>query len=273
MSDAYGYLPNDKVVALCTGSQGEPRAALARIAQNDHPEVTLAKGDRVIFSSRTIPGNEKAVSRVVNGLIAQEVEVITDRTHLVHVSGPSARGGDGGDARLGEAAGAGPGARRGIAPARARLDRPPARHSPCRTLPQRRRGAACARRSAMVDELPSGRLYKDGAVLVSAEGKTVSQRRKLSFSGIVTVALAITEKGVLAADPEIDLAGIPEQGRGGIDLAELADDTVMDTVETLPKPHRRDPDALAESVRRAVRAAIAAHWGKKPICVVHVLTV
>ncbi len=85
--DIYGHLPPDKVVALCTGSQGEPRAALARIAQDEHPEVALSKGDRVIFSSRPIPGNEKAIGKVINGLIDQGVEVITDRTHLVHVSG------------------------------------------------------------------------------------------------------------------------------------------------------------------------------------------
>src|SRR4051812_19213272 len=85
--DVYGHFPADKVLALCTGSQGEPRAALARIANNDHPMVTLNKGDTVIFSSRTIPGNEKAVGGIINGLVTQGVEVITDRTHLVHVSG------------------------------------------------------------------------------------------------------------------------------------------------------------------------------------------
>src|SRR5204862_5228031 len=85
--EAYGYLPHDKVVALCTGSQGEPRAALSRIAMDDHPEVTFSRGDRVIFSSRAIPGNEKAVMRIINGLVGQDIEVITDRTHLVHVSG------------------------------------------------------------------------------------------------------------------------------------------------------------------------------------------
>src|SRR5262247_40163 len=85
--EVYGHLPPDKVVALCTGSQGEPRAALSRIAQDDHPEVAFSRGDRVIFSSRAIPGNEKAVMRVINGLVAQGIEVITDRTHLVHVSG------------------------------------------------------------------------------------------------------------------------------------------------------------------------------------------
>ena len=83
----YGHFPADKVLALCTGSQGEPRAALARIARDDHPQVTLNRGDTVIFSSRTIPGNEKAVGSVINGLITQGIEVITDRTELVHVSG------------------------------------------------------------------------------------------------------------------------------------------------------------------------------------------
>ena len=73
--------------ALATGSQGEPRAALARIAEDEHPIATLAPGDKVIFSSRTIPGNEKAVGKIVNGLVAQGIEVITDRTQLVHVSG------------------------------------------------------------------------------------------------------------------------------------------------------------------------------------------
>src|SRR5579862_8263904 len=86
-ADLYGHFPPDKVLALCTGSQGEPRAALARIANDDHPQVTLNKGDSVIFSSRTIPGNEKAVGSIINGLIGQGIEVITDRTHLVHVSG------------------------------------------------------------------------------------------------------------------------------------------------------------------------------------------
>src|SRR6266446_6248880 len=85
--ESYGYLPRDRVVALCTGSQGEPRAALSRIAEDDHPEVTFSRGDRVIFSSRAIPGNEKAVMRIINGLVARGVEVITDRDHLVHVSG------------------------------------------------------------------------------------------------------------------------------------------------------------------------------------------
>src|SRR5918993_673274 len=91
-TDTFGYLPRDKVVAVLTGSQGEPRAALARIAQDEHPDIALSKGDRVIFSSRAIPGNEKAVGQIINSLIEQGIEVITYRTELVHVSGHPRRG-------------------------------------------------------------------------------------------------------------------------------------------------------------------------------------
>ena len=74
-------------------------------------------------------------------------------------------------------------------------------------------------------------------------------------------------------DPEIELMGIPEQGANGENLADIAYDAVVDTFEHMPKPRRRDPDTVAEAVRRAVRASIAMHWGKKPVCHVHVLTV
>lgn len=272
-TDTYGYLPPNKVVALCTGSQGEPRAALSRIAQDDHPDVTLVQGDRVIFSSRTIPGNEKAVGAVINGLVAQNVEVITDRTHLVHVSGhPRVEEMEemlgwvkpqilvpvhGEELHLYEHEQIG--RRLGI-----------------KHIVRCRNGDVlklAPNAPEIVDEIPTGRLYKDGHLLVPADGKTISERRKLSFAGMVFVAIALTEKGILAADPEIDLMGIPEKGRDGSDLNEIAYDAVMTTIETLPKPRRRDPDSIAESVRRAVRAALAAQWGKKPACHVHVLVV
>ena len=85
--DAFERLPRDKILALATGSQGEPRAALARMAGDEHPTAELSPGDTVIFSSRTIPGNEKAVGKIVNAFVSAGVEVITDRNALVHVSG------------------------------------------------------------------------------------------------------------------------------------------------------------------------------------------
>jgi ribonuclease J len=271
--ESYGYLPPDKVLALCTGSQGEPRAALSRIAEDEHPEVTLAKGDRVIFSSRAIPGNEKAVARVINGLVSQGVEVITDRTHLVHVSGHPRR------AELLDM----------IAWVRPKILIPA--HGEALHLAEhaelgRRAGVphvlVCRNGdlvrlaqdgAQIIDEVPSGRLYKDGSLLISAEAKTVAARRRLSFSGIVTVALALSDKGQLVADPEIELIGIPETDAGGASMNEIARDAVEEAFESMPKPRRRDPDAVAEAVRRAVRGAIAQRWNKKPICHVHVLSV
>jgi ribonuclease J len=272
-ADSYGYLPPDKLVALCTGSQGEPRAALARIAEDEHPEVALSPGDRVIFSSRTIPGNEKAVDRVINGLVAQGVEVITDRTHLVHVSGHPRRAelldmigwvrpqilipAHGEALHLAEHAEL---ARRAGVP----------QVLVCRNgdLVRLAPGAA-----EIIDEIPAGRLYKDGTVLVDGQARTVAARRRLSFSGVISVALALSERGVLVADPEVELIGIPETDAAGDDLTEVARDAIEEAFESLPKPRRRDADEVAEAVRRAVRSAVAERWHKKPICHVHVLIV
>src|SRR5262249_37893995 len=89
--DVAGYIPRDKILLICTGSQGEPRAALARIARDDHPNIVLEEGDVVIFSSRIIPGNEKAIGRLHNALVRLGIEVVTDEDHFVHVSGHPAR--------------------------------------------------------------------------------------------------------------------------------------------------------------------------------------
>jgi ribonuclease J len=271
-AEFYGHLPPDKVVALCTGSQGEPRAALARIAEDQHPNVTLSKGDRVIFSARAIPGNEKAIGRVLNGLIDQGIEVITDRTHLVHVSGHPRQ------AELEELIGwVKP---KILIPAHgeslhlhehARL----ARRLGVPTVIECRNGdlVELAPQPGIIDEVPAGRIYKDGAVLVEADARTIADRRRLSFAGAVSVAMAVTENGELATDPEIDLIGIPERGRNGELMLNLAFDAAMETFENLPRARRRDPDSVADAVRGAVRGAIAQNWGKKPMCHVHVLAV
>jgi ribonuclease J len=126
---------------------------------------------------------------------------------------------------------------------------------------------------SVIDEVPEGRLYKDGRLLVDAEARTVADRRRLGYVGIVAVALALDERGMLAADPEIELIGIPEADADGEKFDAIAYDAALDTVEQMPKARRRDPEAIAESVRRAVRAAVAQRWGKKPICLVQVLVV
>jgi ribonuclease J len=271
-AETYAQLPRDKVVALCTGSQGEPRAALARIAEDQHPNVTLSKGDRVIFSARSIPGNEKAIGRVLNGLIDQGIEVITDRTHLVHVSGHPRR------AELEELIGwVKP---KILVPAHGEAlhlheHASLARSLGVPTVLECRNGdlVELAPQPGIIDEVPAGRVYKDGMVLIDADARTVADRRRLSFAGAVSVAMAITESGDLAADPEIDLIGIPERGRNGTLMSNIVFDAAVATFENLPRARRRDPDSVAEAVRGAVRGAIAQNWGKKPMCHVHVLAV
>jgi ribonuclease J len=125
----------------------------------------------------------------------------------------------------------------------------------------------------IIDELPSGRLYKDGSILEDSKSRAVVERRRMAFAGCVFVAIAVTDKGELVEDPEVDLVGIPEKNMAGEIIDDIVFDTVVSTVKELPRTRRRDPDAMAESVRRAVRAAVVEEWGKKPLCYIHVLVI
>ncbi|MBL8590681.1 MAG: ribonuclease J [Methylobacteriaceae bacterium] len=269
--DAFDRLPRERVVCIATGSQGEPRAAMSRMALDEHPEITLTPGDRVIFSSRTIPGNEKAVGRIVNALIDQGVEVITDRTHLVHVSGHPRRGevakfyqwvrpkiavpAHGEALHLSE--------HRAFA---ASLGVPHVMHARDGDLVRLAPGEP-----HIVDQMPAGRLYKDGDLLVAAADDVVRQRQKLAFAGVVSVAVAITAKGDVAGDPDVTFMGLPQRSREGAAMDEIVDKAVFQTLDGLPRGKRRDADTLAGAIERAVRAAVNAAWGKKPV--VHVLVV
>jgi ribonuclease J len=270
-ADAFGYFPRDKVVALLTGSQGEPRAALARIANDEHPEIALSPGDRVIFSSRAIPGNEKAVGSIINSLIANGVDVVTDRTHLVHVSGHPRRGEL---ARMYEWT-------------RPRIAIPAhgealhlaehARFARAQGVPEvvRAKNGTMVRLAPgpaeIIDNVPVGRLYRDGDIVTDANDRALPERRKLAFAGIVSVAIAIDGRGEVAGDPIVDLMGVPAKSRNGDEVADLIADAVGDVLDTLPKPKRRDPEAVENAVVRAIRGKVNEVWGKKPAC--HVLVI
>lgn len=268
---AFGDLPRDKIVVLATGSQGEPRAALARIAQSDHPTVKLTAGDTVVFSSRTIPGNEREVNRIVNGLVRQGVEVVTDRTHLVHCSGHPRRG---------EVAQMYDWLRPRIAaPAHGE-----ALHLDVHAHFARARGVETVipvengdlvrfgpGDPGVVEQAPTGRLYKDGEILVAEADEAVALRRKLAFAGVVSVAIGVTARGDLAGDPDVVIAGVPARGRKGAAMDEIVDEAIFRTLDGLPRQRRRDADVVSTAVEKAVRAAVNAEWGKKPL--VHVLVV
>lgn len=271
--DDYGHLPREKVLALCTGSQGEGRAALSRIATDQHPRVTFARGDLVLFSSRTIPGNEKAVGKVQNALADREIQVMTDEDALIHVSGHPRRG------ELEQLyAWTKPNT---VVPMHGEPRHLEAHAELVRSLGVKsvisaRNGSLirlCPGPSEMIDEAPSGRVYMDGRLTVMAGEGPVEERRRLAFSGAVAVSVVLTTKGDLIAEPQITAIGTPEFTADGTPLHDTILNAALGALDGIPRPRRRDGALVAEAVRRAVRAEFNAYWGKKPPCSVMVTVI
>jgi ribonuclease J len=249
-------LPPHKVLYLCTGSQGEPRAALARIANGSHPHVELDEGDTVIFSSRVIPGNELAIAEIQNKLAARSIGILTVQEHHVHVSGHPCRD------ELAQMY-------RWIRPRLALPVHGEIRHQmahaklalelqvPQALVPENGQMFRLAPgKPVLVDEVPAGRVHLDGRVLVGEGEGLAKDRRAMGFAGLLVIALVVDHKGRIAAPPTVLGEGMPEP----------VEEAVLKAVEeTLDKNKRSDPDELAENVRRATRRAAQEAWGKKPI--------
>ncbi|WP_082537070.1 MULTISPECIES: ribonuclease J [unclassified Aureimonas] len=267
----FGYIPREKAVIILTGSQGEPRAALARLARDEHPTVALSKGDAVIFSSRAIPGNEKGIVDIKNALIEQGVEIIEDRDRLVHVSGHPRRSemkqmydwvrpqiavpAHGEAAHLKAHAGL-------------------ARELGVREVVEARNGKMVRLApgpAEIVDEIPAGRLYKDGTMIGTAEEMGIPERRRLSQAGHVTVLVELTQKLELRNDPDVVCLGLPKRDREGEEFEEGLIDAVAEAIESIPRERRKDLDLVREAARRAARAEVNSVWGKKPIVTVFVI--
>lgn len=268
-----GYLPKDKVLILCTGSQGEPRAALARIAAGAHRDIVLEEGDTVIFSSRIIPGNDVAIYEMQNDLARAGVRVITDKDHFVHVSGHPCR--DELTAMY-----------QWIKPELAIPVHGEARHLlehaalakelqvPETLVIENGDMVRLAPGTAeVVDEVPSGRVVMDGDVLVPSWDAGIQERRRLSFAGAVFVSVALNEKGAVQGDPEIRLIGLPERDNYGVRFDERAYDALDSALDQLPQRKRKDEAQVAEYLRRAIRGAIRKEWGKKATVEVIVIRV
>ena len=269
--DVFERLPRDKILALATGSQGEPRAALARMAGDDHPTAELSPGDTVIFSSRTIPGNERAVGRIVNAFVAAGVEVVTDRQALVHASGHPRR------AEVAKMYG-------WLRPKMAAPAHGEALHLTEHAALARSLGVPQVRRAfngdlirfapgdlERIGAIDHGRRLKDGEILLPAGQDCVGERRRLSFAGVVSIAIALTPKGEMAGDPDVMIAGLPERTRDGAGFDEIIDAAIFEIFESLPRGKRRDADTVSSAIERGVRASVGAVWGKKPQ--VHALVV
>ena len=268
--DDYGYIPRENLVILCTGSQGEPRAALAKLARDEMRNVALSPGDTVVYSSRVIPGNEKAILETKNLLIEQGIKIIEDSDALVHVSGH---------------------------PRRNELKRMYEWTRPRVLVPVHGEAAHLVAHSALgasagipevaqvrngdmiriapgpaeiIDQVPSGRMFKDGKLIGSDETMGIRDRRKLSYVGHVAVNVVLDDRYEIAGDPDLVAVGVAKVDAAGEELEELMLDAAIGAIESIPRVRRKDLDLVAEAVRRAVRSAANDAWGKKPIVTVFV---
>ena len=266
-------LSDDKVLYLCTGSQGEPRAALSRMAEGTHPHVKLGAGDHCIFSSRVIPGNEVAIRTLQNRLADRGVRLYTERDHPgIHVSGHPCRD------ELAQM----------YAWARPKIAVPT--HGERRHLLEH---AAFARdlqvpeavaprngdvvrlapgRAEVIDNVPSGRLYVDAGVVTPENGDALRERRHAAYNGALTVSLVLDGRNRLVSGPLVLALGLP--GDAASPLEDALDDLAEEAAAALRRCDDPDIDELVESaINRAVKKAAYRIWERRPVVETAVLRV
>ncbi|MBI2254109.1 MAG: ribonuclease J [Proteobacteria bacterium] len=267
-----GYFPRENIVMICTGSQGEPRSALTRIARGEHPQVSLEAGDAAIFSSRVIPGNEMSINRLFNDLTKRGVEIITDRDENVHVSGHPARD------ELAEM----------YHMVRPRIALPvhgEARHiqehvafaRECQvpealapengTLIRLAPGAA-----EIIARVPAGRLALDGRALVPADSEAIRHRHRLGFNGVIIASVVADKTGKLLAPPQVSLEGLLDGDEAAMAIAEIGA-AIVSALGELPKTKRADDAEFSEAARLAARRWYNKTYDKKPVTKIHVIRV
>lgn len=269
--DDAASLHPDQVLYICTGSQGEARAALSRIAYGDHPRIGLGSGDTVIFSSRIIPGNERSIFRLQNRLAERGVSVITEKDHFVHVSGHPCR-----DELVDMYAWVRPEI---SVPVHGEIRHmmehvklaqdiqvPQTILAPNGSLVQLAPGRAC-----IVEEVYTGRLYLDGDVLTPVDDGQVNERLKLSSAGHLGVMLVVDKDGRLAAEPRVTAFGLPTEDGQLINLRKDVAEAVEEVVAKLRGKQARDDDMVREAALRAARRAVKESTGKKPVTQVEVI--
>lgn len=263
-------LPRDEVAILCTGSQGEPRAALARIAHGEHPAIRLERGDLVIFSARVIPGNERSVARLHNELVGLGVRVVTWADRDVHVSGHPARDELARMYQLARPRIAVPvhGEMRHLV-AHAEL----ARHCQVPEAVVAGNGEMVRLApgpAAVIGRVPAGRLAVDGRRIVALDGEVMRSRVRVFYNGAVAVTVVLDADGGLVDEPQVTPVGLVEEDDAAVAEAVLA---AARAVEDLSRRQRRDDDAVREAVRVAVRRAFRAALDKRPVTSVHIVRV
>ena len=265
-----GYVPADRIVLICTGSQGEPRAALSRIARDDHPHIVLEEGDVVIFSSRVIPGNDKAIFRLQNGLVRLGVDIVTTDDAFVHVSGHPCR------AELVRMY-------QMVRPNVAIPVHGEARHlqAHAELAMQCQVGDALiiengdvvrldAQGASVEGQVTAGRVGSDGKRLLPLDGSVLQQRRRVGNQGGLVATVIVDRAGGLAAPPQIAMIGLVEKGDAD-DMSTKLRDAATAAVESLPKAMRRDDNAVKDAANRALRKVINERIGKRVLIEVQVV--
>jgi ribonuclease J len=270
-----GFIPADRIVLICTGSQGEPRAALSRIASDEHPHIVLEEGDSCVFSSRTIPGNERAVLRLKNQLVALGVEIVDDENAPgdlggpIHVSGHPCRD---------ELARMYQWLRPRIAipvhgenqhmQAHAQLAMAcQVQHTLVPANGQVIRIAAGG--PELVGEVHAGRLAVEGERLVPMDGDVIRARGRMSWNGAVMATVVVDRKGRLVTPPRLSTPGLADGEEN-----ELLDDLAAAAEDAIRRAGRGEGDAaLEETVRRAIRRHAKDRLGKRPEIRVHVVRI
>ncbi len=262
-----------KIVIICTGSQGEDRAAVAKLARDEHPRVHLAAGDTVVFSSRVIPGNLKYILDIQNQLADRGVDIVNDGDELVHVSGHP---------RIGELKQMYDWVKPQIsvpvhgealhlnAHARLAAEIGVPQVAPVRNGNLLRLAPGPAE---IIDTIHHGRIYKDGNVIGSEEEVGVTERRKLAFAGLVACSVVVDRNGNLADEIDIALHGLPELTPDGEPFDDVVFDAVSGAVESIPPKKRKDVAVVEGAVFKSIRAVVRSHWGKKPAVTVFVAKV
>ena len=262
-------LPDDDLLIICTGSQGEERSALAKIAADTHPNISLGEGDTVIFSSRMIPGNERGILHVQDELTRAGCRVMTADDHAVHVSGHPARD------EL----------KKLYALVKPKVSIPV--HGEWRHLSQHADLAReCGAEPILIedgdvvrlgpgkpkiaDSVPVGRLVVDGNRLLPMEGAVIGARKRMLFNGVVVASLAVDESGRVIGRPRVSAPGLfdaegPESGQ--------LEDELARGIGDLPKGLRREDDALTEAARAVLRKAVGRRLKKRPNVEIHLLRV
>ena len=261
--DDAAELPRENLMLIVTGSQGERRAASAQLSRGAYMGMKLREGDLFLFSSMTIPGNERDVGQIVNALSEMGVDVVDNSGGLYHVSGHANR----------------PDLERMHDLIRPKMIVP--MHGEHRMLRQHARVAegrgyvtALAPNGTMldlsgeapkvVDHVDTGRLYLDGTVVYGAMDGIVRERMKLALNGLVTVSLIIDEDGLPLGDAWADTQGLARMGRSRKPLGEVIEGELALELERANRKLLADDDKLTDLLKRRVRAICLDEIGKKP---------